>query len=443
LRFEDTDRARSTRESERDILEALAWLGLDWDPVPGWDGIPRQSERTGRYTRAVADLLERGHAYRCTCTPEAVEAMRERARRDGRKPGYDGTCRERGIGPDAAAPFCVRLRVPSDGLTRWPDLIAGPSGEDAKELDDFVIARSDGTPIYHMAVVVDDHEMGITHVLRGREHMSSTPRQLLLYQGLGWEAPLFGHVPLLVEEGGKKLSKRHEAASVLNYRERGYLPEAVLNFIARLGWGQGDLEIFERDEFARLFTLEGVGRSPSQVRDDKLLWLNQHYLKAMSMERLRACAQPFLDAVAGRPVSIDAGLERLLDLLRERSRTLEEMATLARFYLAGDVEPDAQALGKHFTPEVTAALEVLVEALGALAQWSDAALHDAFHAATAESGLPLGKLAQPVRLAITGTTSSPGIFETLALLGRERSLSRLRSALGRVRGAGSPGAGGF
>ena len=234
----DTDRERSSRESEEVILEALAWLGIDHDPVPGSDGIPRQSERAQAYREAASRLLDLGHAYRCTCSPERLKAMRELARAEGRSPGYDATCREHGIGADSPDPFCVRLKVPTEGgRTRWADLIAGPTGEDASQLDDFVIARTDGSAIYHLAVVVDDHEMGVTHVIRGREHMSSTPRQLLLYQALDLAPPEFAHVPLLVEPGGKKLSKRMEAASVLHYRDRGFTPEAVFNYLARLGWG--------------------------------------------------------------------------------------------------------------------------------------------------------------------------------------------------------------
>ncbi len=430
LRIEDTDRERSTRASEDLVLEALTWLGLDWDPVPGFDATPRQSERGPRYREAIDVLLANGHAYRCTCSESDVEAMRERAKAQGAKPRYDRSCRGRAIGADSAKPFCVRLRVPDiGGQTRWDDLISGPAGEDASELDDFVIARTDGSSIYHFAVVVDDHDMGITHVLRGREHMTSTPRQLLIYQALGWEAPQFGHVPLLVEPGGKKLSKRQDSVSVQSYRDRGFTPEAVLNYIARLGWSHGDLEIFSQAQLVELFTLDGVGSSPSQVHDDKLLWLSQHYIKTLPRETLLVRLQRFLDSEAGRPVAIDEGLHTLVDLLRERSKTLIEMAQLARFYYVDALTRDAKASAKFLRPEIAEPLRELRAALADVPSWERRALETAFHEVIAKHGLQLGALAQPVRVAITGGTVSPPIFETLEVLGRERSLERLDAAV--------------
>ena len=429
LRIEDTDRERSTVESEKLVLEALQWIGLDWDPVPGFSGIPRQSERDPRYREALAELLAGGHAYRCTCTEAEVESMRERAKAAGHKPRYDRTCRDKNIGPDSPLPFCLRLKVPDvGGNTRWNDLIAGSAGEDASELDDFVLARTDGTPIYHFAVVVDDHDMGITHVVRGREHMTSTPRQLLIYQGMGWEPPQFAHVPLLVESSGKKLSKRQDSVSVQAYRDRGFAPEAVLNYIARLGWSHGDLEIFSQDELVRLFTLDGVGSSPSQVHDDKLLWLSQHYIKSLPRAQLLAHLQRFLDAEAKRPVPIDDGLTKLVDLLRERSKTLVEMAQLARFYYVDELVRDPKAWAKFLKPEIAAPLAELRAALAGLAQWERGALEAAFTQVIGKHGLQLGALAQPVRVAVTGGTVSPPIFETLEVLGRERSLARLNAA---------------
>jgi glutamyl-tRNA synthetase len=433
LRFEDTDQARSTPESEREILEGFEWLGIDFDPIPGFTGIPRQSERLPRYREALASLLASGHAYRCTCTPAELEAMRTRARAAGDRPGYDGRCRTRRIGADSREPFCVRLAIRADGPTRWTDLIAGPSGEDVSQLDDWVLARSDGTPVYHFAVVVDDRDMGVTHVIRGREHLTSTPRQLLLYDALGWTPPAFAHVPLLVEADGKKLSKRREAVSVQSYRERGFVPEALVNWVARLGWGHGDVEVFGKDELARLFRLEDVGTSPSQVHDDKLLWLNQHYLKSLPREVLLRHLQPFLDREAGRPVAVDASLARLLDLLRERSRTLEEMARLARFVLVPEIEIDAKAARQHLGAAALAPLTDLASELRALRSWDEDALRSAFERAIARHGLELGKLAQPVRVAVTGRSFSPGIFETLAVLGRDRTLSRLDSAIARIK----------
>ncbi len=433
LRFEDTDEARSTRESEAVIVEAFAWLCIDFDPVPGFESIPRQSERLPRYRQALAELVASGHAYRCTCTPAEVESMRELARADGRRPGYDGRCRERGVGADCGQPFCIRLAIRRDGPTRWDDLIGGPSGEDISQIDDWVLARSNGTPVYHFAVVLDDHDMGITHVVRGREHMSSTPRQLLLYDAFGWATPAFAHVPLLVEPDGKKLSKRREAVSVQSYRDRGFTPEAVINWIARLGWGHGDLEIFSRDDLARLFTLAGVGTSPSQVHDDKLLWLNQHYLKTLPRETLLRYLQPFLDREAGRKVEVDASLARLFDLLRERSKTLEEMARLARFALVDALEIDAKAARQHLTAATAPLLADLARELAAIEPWTETALRPAFDAVLARHSIELGKLAQPVRVATTGQSFSPGIFETLEVLGKPRTLRRLEAAIERGR----------
>jgi len=356
--------------------------------------------------------------------------MRERAKARGEKPRYDGTCRNRNVGPDSPLPFAIRLRVPeSGGWTHWKDLIAGPSGEDAAELDDFVIARTDGSAIYHFAVVVDDHDMGITHVIRGREHMTSTPRQLLIYQGLGWEPPLFAHAPLLVEAGGKKLSKRAESVSVQSYRDRGFCPEAVLNYIARLGWGHGDLEIFSQDDLARLFTLEGVGQSPSQVHDDKLVWLSQHYLKTLPRELLLGHLQRFLDAEAGRPVAVDPGLAQLVDLLRERSKTLVEMAALARFYLVDEITLEPKAAAKHLTRAIAEPLAALAGALEKVQSWDRASLEAAFRGVIEPRKLELGAVAQPVRVAVTGGTVSPPIFDTLEVLGRPRTLRRLANAL--------------
>ena len=430
LRIEDTDRERSTLESEKLVLEALEWIGLSWDPVPGASGIPRQSERGARYREAISELVAKGHAYRCTCTTAEVDEMRERAKARGEKPRYDRTCRDKGIGPASDKPFCIRLRVPdSGGLTRWQDLIAGPAGEDASELDDFVIARTDGSPIYHFAVVVDDHDMGITHVIRGREHMTSTPRQLLIYQGMGWEPPLFAHVPLLVEPGGKKLSKRQDAVSVQSYRDRGFCPEAVLNYIARLGWSHGDLEIFSQEDLARLFTLEGVGQSPSQVHDDKLVWLSQHYIKTLPRERLLAHLQRFLDAEARRPVVVDDGLCRLVDLLRERSKTLVEMAALARFYYVDELTIEPKAAAKFLKPEIAPPLGALLAELERLERWDRASLEAALQKVIGAHGLELGALAQPVRVAVTGGTVSPPIFDTLEVLGRDRTLARIARAL--------------
>jgi len=433
LRFEDTDRARSTRESEAAVLEAFEWLGLDYDPVPGFDQIPRQSERMARYAELVAPLVAAGAAYRCTCTSEEVNQMRNRAREAGQPhTGYDGSCREKDIGPDPGRPFCVRLRVDLDGPTRWQDLVAGPSGQDAEQIEDFVLLRTDGSPIYHVAVVVDDHDMGVTHVIRGREHILSTSRQLLLYRAFGFDAPEFAHVPLLVDTSGKKLSKRAESVSVQSYRDRGFTPEAVLNYIARLGWGHGDLEIVSKDELAKIFALSDVGSSPSQVHEDKLLWLSQHYLRELPAATLHAYVQPFLESVRGGPVEINASLAELLELLRPRAETLIDMAERAGFALSQEIEIEEKAARKHLKPEAREPLEKLRTELAGLGNWSAESVQPAFEAVCATLELKMGNLAQPTRVAVTGSSSSPGIYETLAVLGQQRTLERLDAALARL-----------
>jgi len=435
LRFEDTDQVRSTEESAREILEAMEWLGLDFDAFPGEaSGIPRQSQRGELYRAAVEQMLASGHAYRCTCTPDQVEAMRERARGLGQQPKYDGSCRDRAIGPDPGVPFCVRFRVPSDGHTRWNDLIAGPSGQDLEMLDDFVLARTDGTPIYHLAVVVDDHAMGVTHVIRAREHLLSTSRQLLLYQALEFETPLFAHVPLLVNAQGKKLSKRDGDVSVQAYRDQGFLREALSNFIARLGWGKGDLELFEAKEFAKLFELGDIGKSPSQVHLDKLLWINQHYLQKLSGAELFERGLPFLETVAEAPVPRSSELEQLLELLRVRGKTLADIATQARFLLRDDIEYDAKDARKHLKPERKPLLESVRRALGEVSDttWNAAELDARLRGLAESEQVGLGAIAQPLRVALVGSAASPGIFETLAIAGKSRALARLDQAISQI-----------
>ncbi|MBW2282090.1 MAG: glutamate--tRNA ligase [Deltaproteobacteria bacterium] len=429
LRFEDTDRERSTLESETVVLEALRWLGIDWDAVPGFEDVPRQSERGPRYEEVLAKLLESGAAYRCVCDDARLEHLRERARQGGQAAVYDGACRERGIAADCAEPFCVRLRIDAHAPTRWDDAIAGASGQDASDLGDYVVARTDGTPIYHLACSVDDHDMGVTHVIRGREHMSSTSRQLPLYSAMGWQPPAFAHVPLLVEASGKKLSKRQDAVSVQSYRERGFSPQAVLNFIARLGWGHGDLELFDREQLAEVFEMSGVGHSASQVHEDKLLWISQHWIKTLPMDELVEQLQPFLDAEAGRPVEDSAELRKLLDLLRERSKTWVEMAAQAGFWLRDEIELDPKAARKQLKAGIAGPLGELRAALADLTEWTEETLDPTFHAVAEKHDLKLGKLAQPVRVAIVGVPQSPGIFETLAVLGKQRSLQRIGAAL--------------
>jgi len=427
LRIEDTDRDRSTREFETALLGALEWLGIDWD-----EGPVRQSEHHPRHVEVVRQLVERGRAYRCTCTREDLETRRQATIAAGGKWTYDGRCRDAGHA-EGCGPHTVRLRLPQTGRIEWNDLVYGPSGQDASEIGDVILQRTDGTHLYHLAVVADDIDQRIDTVIRGADHFLNTCIHLALYAALDATPPRFGHVPLLVAADGKKLSKRRDAVAVEHFREAGYLPDAVRNWLVRLGWSHGDQEIFSRDEIAELFSLDEVGRSAAQVDEAKLGWLNQHWLKTLPREHLLLAAAPFLAEVAGAPVAPTPELGLLLDLLRERSRTLRELAERARFALVEELRFDDAAVRKHLTPGAAGPLAALRERLASLDDWSEPALEREFEAVRAAHGeLPLGKLAQPVRVAVTGSAASPPIFETLRVLGRQRTVRRLDEALART-----------
>jgi glutamyl-tRNA synthetase len=442
LRVEDTDLARSTAESEAAVLDGLRWLGIDWDEGP-W----RQSERRELYASAIEGLLARDRAYRCVCTPEEIEERRQRVVAAGGKWLYDGRCADRAYGPDCG-PHAVRLRVPREGRLEWNDLVFGPSGQEAREIGDLVIRRSDGMPLYHLAGVVDDVEMRITHVIRGADHLNNTPFHLALYHALEAAPPHFAHVPLIVGADGRKLSKRRDPVSVQHFRSQGYLAEALCNWLVRIGWSHGDQELFSRDEICALFTLEAVHRAAGHADPQKLDWINQTWIKQLPRERLLAELLPFLEAQAGTAleaqagtalearagtaVSPEPGLADLVDLLRERSRTLVEMAERARFAVIADADVtyEPKAVGKHWKPALRRPVEELRQALSELKSWEPAAIEGAFEATRARhEGLALGPLAQAVRVAVTGSAASPGIYETLAALGRERTDARLARAL--------------
>ncbi len=428
LRIEDTDLERSTRESESAVLDGLEWLGIDWN-----EGPYRQSERVARHAEVIESLLDSGAAYRCICSSDRLEKQREAELASGGKGIYDGHCRDLQLAADCG-PHTVRLRIDHDRSLRWDDLVFGPSGQDAREIGDGIIRRSDGTPLFHLAVVVDDLDMNMTHVIRGADHLSNTPFQLALYHALDAPVPAFGHVPLIVAKSGRKLSKRKDPVSIQKFKADGYLPEAMLNWLARLGWSHGDQEIFSASEIAEYFDLEHVGRSGAQADLGKLDHLNQHYLKARSAESLFDQASPFLDSIAGRPVSRDDGLDKLLDLLRERSNQLVEMAEKARFALVDEIEIEPGPAKKHLRPVVLEPLVALIEALEASPEWTLESIEQAFEqTCKAQGDLKLGKLAQPVRVAVTGTGASPGIYETLEVVGRERALARLRVAVEMIR----------
>lgn len=424
LRIEDTDVARSTEESIQAILDGMEWLGLNWDEGPLF-----QSQRFDTYKKHAHELLEKGLVYRCYCTPEELEARRELALKEGRPPKYDGRCA--GIKTPLDKPFALRFRVPP-GLTNFNDVIKGPISFDNASIEDLIILRSDGTPTYNFCVVVDDATMDITHVIRGDDHINNTPKQILLYKALGHELPIFAHLPMILGSDKTRLSKRHGATSVMAYKDMGYLPHALVNYLARLGWSFGDQEIFSMEELIEKFSLENVGKSSGVFNPEKLLWLNQHYIKTADPKDLVPLVLPFLDAL-GADARGDARIEAIVKTLQERSRTLKEMAESAVFYFKERIEYDPKAAQKFLTPENIDLFEALIVRLGGLAEFTDKSVEAAFNAILEEKGLKLGKLAQPVRVALTGGTVSPGIFEMIDAMGRDTTMQRLKDAVAHMK----------
>jgi len=422
LRIEDTDRERSTEAATQVIIEGLAWLGVTPDQPPVF-----QSTRLARHAEVARQMLASGHAYNCYCTAEELRQMREQAIAEGRSPRYDGRWRDRNPAdaPAGVAPS-IRLKAPRDGDTVVEDLVQGTVRVGNAELDDMIILRSDGTPTYNHSVVVDDHDMAITHVIRGDDHLTNTFRQVQIYQAMGWDLPRFAHIPLIHGADGAKLSKRHGAVSVLEFREQGYLPEALCNYLLRLGWGHGDVEVLDRDEAIRLFDLDGVGRAPSRMDYAKLGHLNGIYIRQADDERL---ATEVLERLAHRTdlalgTKAAERVRALVPALKQRARTLVELADSAAFLarpLPLPMEPKAAAL---LTPEARLMLRGLAGALAAT-DFTPPAIDTALRAFADAGGRKLGEVAQPLRAALTGSTASPGIDLTLAALGREEALSRL------------------
>jgi glutamyl-tRNA synthetase len=421
LRIEDTDVLRSTDEAIKAILDAMKWLELDWDEGPFF-----QTERLDIYREYLQRLLKGGHAYYCECTPEALEERRQAALASGRKPKYDGRCRDRGLGPGENR--VIRFRCPQLGTTVLNDLIKGPIIFDNAELDDLVLERSDGIPTYNFAVVIDDITMNITHVIRGDDHVPNTPRQILIYRALDVPLPYFAHVPMILGQDRAKLSKRHGATSVMVYKEMGYLPEALVNYLVRLGWSHGDQEIFSREELIQQFSLTNVGKSPSVFDPEKFLWLNAHYLKSRSAESLVPLLTPFLSD-RQYPEKSEGYLGKAVQTLQPRTHTLVEMADAMKFYMVHDIAYDPDAARKFLTPNMIEPLQKLIESLEKLIVFDEEHLEKTFHEMASETGLKLGKIAQPVRVALTGLTVSPGLFEIIDVLGKEIVLGRLRRAL--------------
>ncbi len=422
LRIEDTDRERSTPESIQAILDGMAWMELDADEGPFF-----QTERMGRYREVIDAMLADGRAYRCYCSREELEVERERQRARGEKPRYNRRCRNHAEPRPGVDPV-IRFRNPLDGVVSWDDAVKGRITISNDELDDLVIARADGSPTYNFCVVVDDLDMRITHVIRGDDHVNNTPRQINILEALGGEPPVYAHVPMILGPDGQRLSKRHGAVSVLEYRDMGILPEAMRNYLVRLGWSHGDQEIFSDEEMVALFDIDEVNRAASSFDPEKLLWLNQHYIKACDGGRLVHMLGARLETMG---VDTDGGppLADVVEALRERARTIVEMAEKSLYFYQNFDEYDENAAKKHLRPAAAAMLADVRERLAALEPWQGEAIHAAIVATAEDHGEKLGKLAQPIRVAVSGTAATPSIDVTVALVGRERTVQRLDRAL--------------
>ena len=424
LRIEDTDLERSTPEAVQAILDGMQWLGLHHDEGPFY-----QMQRMDRYREVIAQMLEAGAAYYCYCTPEEVEAMRERQRAAGEKPRYDGTWRpEPGKTlppvPEGRKPV-VRFRNPLDGEVTWEDAVKGTITIANREMDDLIIARPDGTPTYNFCVVVDDWDMRITHVIRGDDHVNNTPRQINILKALGATPPIYGHVPMILGADGEKLSKRHGAVSVMEYPAQGYLPEAVLNYLARLGWSHGDEEVFSMEQFCRWFDLDHLSKSPAQFNPEKLAWLNNHYIREADNERLAQLSRPQLERDSadfnGAPP-----LPAVIDLMKERAATIVELADAAMLFYR-QPKPDAALLAQHLTDAVKPALADYARRLAAV-EWNRAALSAMLKEVLAAHKLKMPQLAMPLRLLLTGQLQTPSIDAVVELFGREVVMARLAAA---------------
>jgi len=425
LRIEDTDFERSTKASIDAILEALEWLGIDFDEGPYY-----QSDRLNIYQAYIQRLVNSGHAYYCSCTPDELDEMRKKAVAEGRNPKYDGTCRERGLDPSNNT--VVRFKSPQTGVTILEDMIKGNIAFQNNELDDYIIQRSDRTPTYNLAVVVDDITMDINTVIRGDDHVNNTPKQILLYRALDQHPPGFGHVPMVLGKDRSKLSKRHGAMSVTEYRDMGYLPDAVINYMVRLGWSYGDQEFFTRDELIEKFTIQNVGRSAGIFDMDKMLSLNADHIKAAASASLIPHLMPFLEKL-GCTAEGEPDLAQVIQTLNARSKTLEEMAEGALFYFQERVVYDEKAADKFLESSMLSPFSLLIHQLENASDFSGKCLETAFQSIMDQTGLKFGKIAQPVRVALTGKTVSPGIFEMIEALGKEKTLSRLNQALEFIR----------
>jgi glutamyl-tRNA synthetase len=420
LRIEDTDQQRSTDESTKAILDAMTWMGLNWDEGPHF-----QAQRVDLHRDMVQKLINEDKAYICTCTSEQLETKRKAALAAGKKPKYDGTCRDKNLkkSPGSVVRFCGA----QTGITIVEDLIKGNISFNNDELDDLIIERGDGYPTYNFAVVIDDALMNITHVIRGDDHVNNTPRQILMYQALGFDVPKFAHVPMILGSDKARLSKRHGATSVMAYKEMGYLPEALVNYLVRLGWSHGDQEIFSQKELIDFFTLDAVGKSPAIFNPEKLLWLNAHYIKEATPARLAENMKPFWSACAD--VNNASFTQKIIADLQPRSKTLVELAVAANFYFVDQIQYEEQAAQKFLVPDMAVHLKTMAAAIPSLQDFSKEGLEGFLKTFIEEQGIKFKVIAQPLRVALTGKTVSPGIDEVMLTLGKDRVMQRINAAV--------------
>jgi glutamyl-tRNA synthetase len=420
LRIEDTDAERSTDDNTKQILASMEWLGLDWDEGPFF-----QSDRLDMYKSYILKLVDEGKAYWCDCTPDNLEKKRSQALAEGKKPKYDGTCRSKGLGPGPGR--VVRFRMPDTGVTSFDDMIKGRITMENAELDDLILLRSDDMPTYNLTVVIDDATMNMTHVIRGDDHVNNTPRQVKIYEALGFELPLFAHVPMILGPDKTKLSKRHGATSAMAYQEMGYLPEALVNYLVRLSWSHGDQEIFTLDELKAYFDIHDVGRAAAVFNPEKLLWLNHHYIKSGDPARLAGLLPDFITK-KGYQLPEKEYIKNVVIDVRERTKTLEEIVDFGGFYFH-DIDPIEDLKKQFYTPDIAPIFKAIKGRFEEIDLWDKEHMEDAVKAILEEFNLKFKAIAQPIRVALTGRTVSPGLFEIMLTLGKGPVLSRLEKAL--------------
>ncbi|UJD95576.1 glutamate--tRNA ligase [Lelliottia amnigena] len=424
LRIEDTDLERSTPEAIEAIMDGMNWLNLEWDEGPYF-----QTKRFDRYNAVIDDMIVAGTAYKCYCSKERLDALREEQMANGDKPRYDGRCRHSHEQHADDEPCVVRFANPQDGSVIFDDQIRGPIEFSNQELDDLIIRRTDGSPTYNFCVVVDDWDMEISHVIRGEDHINNTPRQINILKALNAPVPVYAHVSMINGDDGKKLSKRHGAVSVMQYRDDGYLPEALLNYLVRLGWSSGDQEIFSREEMIKLFSLGAVSKSASAFNTDKLLWLNHHYINTMQPEYVATYLQWHIEQ-ANIDTRTGPELAELVKLLGERCKTLKEIAESCRYFYEEFDAFDADAAKKHLRPVARQPLEAVRDKLAAITEWTAENVHHAIQATADELEVGMGKVGMPLRVAVTGAGQSPGLDVTVHAIGKTRSVARINKALG-------------